>query len=91
MQPTPGRVVHYTLSEDDARVITHRRETVHGVHGNFVQAGQVYPATVVRVFEANPNGACNLQVQLDGTDTHWATSRPEGTEPGTWAWPPRAV
>jgi hypothetical protein len=89
MQPSIGRVVHYQLSEDDAQLITHRRQTVQGLHGNFAQAGQIYAATVVQVWETNPNGACNLQVHLDGTDTHWATSRTEGTAPGTWAWPAR--
>lgn len=55
--------------------------------GNNTEAGQVYPAVAVRVWSP---GMANLSVALDGTDTYWATSRHEGTEPGTWAWPPRA-
>jgi hypothetical protein len=55
--------------------------------GNDAQAGQVYPAVSVRVWSP---GMANLQVMLDGNDVYWATSRHEGTEPGTWAWPPRA-
>jgi hypothetical protein len=94
VQPTIGRVVTYTLTTDDANAINRRRagrairervrvETL----GNRVEAGQAYPAVVVRAAPACK--ACNLQVHLDGRDTHWATSRTEGTEPGTWAWPPR--
>lgn len=54
--------------------------------GNSAEAGQVYPAVSVRVWSP---GMVNLQVMLDGTDVYWATSRHEGTEPGTWAWPAR--
>lgn len=56
--------------------------------GNSAEAGQVYPAVSVRVWTP---GMANLQVLLDGNDVYWATSRHEGTEPGTWAWPPRAA
>lgn len=45
------------------------------------------PAEVVRVFD---DGKVNLKVSLDGPDTVWVTSVVEGTEPGTWHWPPRA-
>lgn len=88
-QPTIGRTVLYRLSEDDAKHITHQR--VHsGVTGNFVEAGQVYPAVVVRIFPGNPHGVVNLRVLLDGQDPPlWATSRHEGDQPGTWAWPER--
>ncbi|MEU8279799.1 hypothetical protein ACFYOK_04625 [Microbispora bryophytorum] len=61
--------------------------TGHQAHvGNFAEAGQVYPAIVVRVWESSFNSA-NLQVLLDGNDTYWATSRSEGDQPGRWAWP----
>jgi hypothetical protein len=49
-------------------------------------AGHKYPAVVVSTFGGE---AVNLQVLLDGPDSFWATSRHEGDEPGTWAWPPR--
>lgn len=87
-QVTPGRTVLYRLTEDDARQIT-RRRTDSGVTGNFVSEGDRYPAVVVRIFAGNPADVCNLKVLLDGDDTYWATSRHEGTEPGTWAWPER--
>jgi hypothetical protein len=54
--------------------------------GNTVSAGYVFPMTVVRVWD-KASGCINGQVLLDGNDTYWATSRHEGTEPGTWAWP----
>jgi hypothetical protein len=86
--PTPGRTVLYRLSEDDAGRINQDRAH-NSVAGNFADAGQVYPAVVVRMFPGNPHGVVNLKVLLDGPDTFWATSRHEGTEPGTWAWPER--
>ncbi len=39
--------------------------------GNLVKPDQCYPATVVRDWR---DGKVNLQVQLDGQDTHWACS-----------------
>lgn len=93
MQPTIGRTVHYRLSQCDADAINHRRAghaTRDRVNvqtiGNHATAGDICPAMIVATF-GGP--AANLQVVLDGTDTYWATSRPEGTEPGTWAWPER--
>ncbi|GAA1977318.1 hypothetical protein [Kitasatospora viridis] len=93
VQPTIGRVVHYQLTQQDANTINRRRAaratreriTLDEL-GNRAEAGQTLPAAVVRT---SPVG-CNLQVLLDGSDTHWATSRREGNTPGTWSWPPRA-
>lgn len=63
--------------------------TGHQAHvGNHVQAGEVYPAIVVRVFDPSVSTA-NLQVLLDGNDTYWATSRVEGDGECQWSWPPR--
>lgn len=96
MTPTIGRIVHYTLSDQDAVLINKRRddsfvaETAHSI-GNMARGGDVYPAMVVRVFEGGTeaNGVCNLQVFLDGNDTFWATSRTEGEGELHWFWPPR--
>lgn len=64
--------------------------TSHQSHiGNHAEAGQVFPATIVRVFDPSVTTS-NLQVTLDGNDTYWATSRKEGDGEGTWAWPARA-
>lgn len=86
--PSLGCVVHYKLTEGDAQHITHQRLHTGG-SGNPVAAGQVCPAEVVATFPGNPDGICNLKVSLDGPDFYWATSRPEGDEAGTWAWPER--
>lgn len=59
----------------------------HQAHfGNSASAGQQYPALVVRCFGGD---AVNLKVQLDGSDTYWATSATPGDGPGHWTWPPR--
>lgn len=89
MQPSPGRIVHYTLSATDVASIENGRRNYSGRSGNPVAEGDVLPATIVRIWSASPDPACNLQVTLDGTDTYWATSRHEGEGPNTWAWPPR--
>lgn len=98
--PTLGRVVHYTVSQEDADKINKRREdfaehlrkypsfepTGYIAHfGNTVKEGDTFTATIVRAW---PTSA-NLQVLLDGNDTFWATSVSEGEGPRTWAWPPR--
>lgn len=86
---TIGRVVHYRLSQYDVEQIEYARTSLpHRTRGNQVAAGDVYPATVVRV---NSDTSANLQVHLDGPDTHWATSRESGPadHDGRWFWPPR--
>lgn len=93
MTPTIGRIVHYTLTEQDASLIASRRAASNpdGVFArNPVSPGDTYPAMVVRVFHPSTSTA-NLQVFLDGDDTYWATSRTEGEpgEQGRWIWPPR--
>jgi len=87
--PTVGRIVHYRLSGQDANTIMINRSASHGAWplGNPVAEGQVCAAVVVATF-GGPN--VNLHVLLDGFDSFWATSRPEGDGPGTWCWPPRA-
>ncbi|MGH3584840.1 MAG: hypothetical protein ACRDQ0_00815 [Pseudonocardia sp.] len=79
MKPTIGRIVRYTLTEQDADAVNLQR--LRSDHkGNRAVAGDVYPATIVRVGDS-PKPSCNLQVQLDGDDPD---------EPGTWSWPQRA-
>ncbi|MEI5522550.1 hypothetical protein WB388_18265 [Streptomyces brasiliscabiei] len=99
-RPSIGRIVHYRLSEHDAAQINQGRKDFHengraqagsgfvGHVGNWAAAGAVFPAVVVQVFNESTVTA-NLQVLLDGNDTHWATSAAEGDRPGTWAWPGR--
>ena len=88
MIPTVGRTVHYKLSAHDAeRIDDLRKGDFANGHGNQASEGDICAAVVVRTFGAS---TANLQVQLDGDDHYWATSRMEGTEPGQWSWPPRA-
>ena len=100
MKPSIGRIVHYKLSAHDAEAINRRRadfaaappaSTGFQAHvGNTAEAGQVFPAMIVRVFDPEgDSGTSNLQVSLDGNDLYWATSRKTGEGEGTWAWPPR--
>jgi hypothetical protein len=103
--PSIGRIVHYTLSEQDAAQINKRRSDARNLNaagvtlasqglgpqihiGNKVEAGDVFPAIIVRVWESAKS--CNLQVLLDGNDTFWACSIPEGDGLHNWSWPPRA-
>jgi hypothetical protein len=58
--------------------------------GNPVEAGDVYPAIVVRRWSDVPTSVIQLQVFLDGNDTFWATSVAEGDGERQWSWPPRA-
>lgn len=90
MNPTPGRIVLYTLNKADANAINLARTAESGRVGNQAYPGDVCPATVVRVFGETPGSAANLQVHLDGNDTYWATSRCVGDGEGRWVWPARA-
>lgn len=72
-------------ADPDAGSGSRDRSGHQGHAGNHVTAGEVYPAVVVRVFDTTKPTA-NLQVLLDGYDTHWATSATHGNEPGQWSW-----
>ena len=102
MIPTIGRIVLYTLSEQDAAQINKRRRDAQehlrehienatgvAVHvGNGVSAGDVYPMIVTRAWGADaPERLVNGQVLLDGNDTLWVTSVGVGEGPRTFAWP----
>ncbi|GAQ64041.1 hypothetical protein [Streptomyces scabiei] len=100
-RPSIGRIVHYTLNEQDAAQINRLRQEYQssarhtgtgfvGHVGNHAQEGDVYPAMIVRIFGETPESAVNLQVFLDGNDIFWATSRTLGEGPFHWAWPGRA-
>lgn len=102
--PAIGRIVHYTLSDNDAKRVNKRRddairrahenrehpeETGWQTHyGNRVNAGEVYPMLIVRVWNLDP-GTVNGQVFLDGNDTLWVTSVSFGEGERTYSWPPR--
>lgn len=90
-KPSSGRILHYQLDAEDVQLIRDQRPVGERV-GNPVEVGDVVPLIVVKVwpneFGEGVPGA-NGQAFLDGFDGLWVTSAREGTEPGTWAWPPR--
>jgi hypothetical protein len=105
--PTVGRIVHYTLSRQDAEHANRRRTTPQSIRdrtnagtwsvgaqahiGSEVREGQILPMVVVVVcYPGDGQGRVNGQVCLDGNDVLYVSSRPLGTAPGTWAWPPRS-
>lgn len=109
MTPSIGRIVHYVLTPEDANEINRRRTTGSSIAeriqstdwpvgaqahiGNAVQAGDVFPMMIVRVWPSRV-GSVNGQVFLDGCDVYWATSREqvaaESTDKqGLWFEPPK--
>lgn len=88
MNPTVGRILHYTLSKTDAERIS-KLPSNQNPH----YAGDVLPLLVCRVwpneFGTDKSGV-NGQVFLDGSDSLWVTSVGEGAGEGQWSWPPRA-
>ncbi len=79
MIPTIGRSVHYRLSKADAKAIN--LEKTHNHVGAAAFEGDVFPATIVKVWgespgiSPGPDALVNLQVLIDGNFTFWATSR----------------
>lgn len=90
--PMLGRIVHYTLTQEDASRINMERDADRSRSGNYVSAGDHVPAMVTRTwflpheYKAGTSSV-NLKCMLDGNDDHWVSSKVEGTEPGTWHWP----
>jgi len=102
--PSIGRIVHYKLNAGDVGRIQQKREQLRAAGlvwsslGNPVSVGEVYPAEIVRVWGQTPQSSVNLQVKLDGPDTHWVTSASHADFVGgendahperTYIWPPR--
>ena len=98
--PTIGRIVIYKLSADDATKINRRRQDAmrcmqmhimnsNGVMvhvGNEAKEGAEYPMMIVAVWGSAPDSYLNGKVELDGSDTYWATSVKVGIVPGTYHW-----
>lgn len=95
-KPSIGRIVHYTLTEPEAKAINKRRSDAYEskivaqnsgavVHfGNGCVEGDVFPMMITRVWN---DDMVNGQVFLDGNDTLWVTSVHEGEGPRTYTWP----
>lgn len=91
-KPRRGMTVDYVLSREDAAAINARRAHAaakardeghtHPTHvGNSAAAGDVRPMVITQVWsdKPEPHHAVNGQVQLDGNDLHWVTSRQQHT------------
>lgn len=101
MNPTIGRIVHYRLTEDQAKAHNARRDDARrnfpNAHiGNSLYAGEIVPLLIVRVWaneypdnDPRSKDGINGQAILDGNDTLWVTSAKEGDGAGQWSWPPR--
>ena len=89
MIPTVGRIVQYTLSDQDAARITQARLRDVMTEGNSVSAGDVFPMLITRVWGSDPLAAVNGQVFLDGNDNLWVTSVTCGGGHRQYAWPVR--
>ena len=89
--PTIGRIVHYRLTEQDARDASALDASPE------MRAGDVLPAIIVGVFAAyrsvDAPPVCDLQVFLNGPGQMWRQGISElpASEDGTgqWFWPPR--
>jgi len=86
MEPSIGRIVHYTLNAIDVARINELRKQ-REILANTAETGQVYPMLIVRTWGETPESAVNGQVFLDGDDVLWVTSRSVGEGPGHYAWP----
>lgn len=102
-RPAIGRIVHYTVTGDQARQINNRRahadahRSAHKaaangtvVHvGSSVSEGRRFPMIITAVHGDDPHSLVNGQVFLDGNDSLWVTSVARGTQPGNYDWPQR--
>jgi hypothetical protein len=103
MEITLGRIVLYTLHEQDAEQINRRRTDGKSIaermqaspHPLWPAGAQAHIGNEVKAGEQFPMlvtkvwspGCVNGQVFLDGNDCFWATSVTEGTGGHSWAWP----
>ncbi len=81
MIPTPGRIVEYSLCEQDVARISQSRGVKPGLNsntGNSVAPGDVFPMVIVRCWGTTDVSSVNGQVLLDGADTLWVTSVAQG-------------
>jgi len=102
-RPSPGRIVSYTVTADQAREINNRRahaDAHRAMHksaangtvihmGSTVTEGRRFPMIITAVHGDAPTSAINGQVFLDGNDSLWVTSVTLGDQPGNYSWPSR--
>jgi hypothetical protein len=102
MKASIGRIVIYTLKQEDVDQINRKRTNAYSIAerikedkwpigaqahiGNQVNLGDKFPMVIIRVWS---DTLVNGQVLLDGNDTFWTTSVSLGVGNGTWDWPER--
>lgn len=86
MLPELGRIVLYTLTEDDAVRIRNKRDGAL-VKGSGVRAGQQVAGIIVNPGQP-PSTESNLHIFLDANHSDWVVGRPQGRGEGQWSWPP---
>lgn len=85
MIPTIGRLVHYTLSAQDAERVNALRGDTYSA--NKSAEGDVFPMLIVHCWGETASSYVNGQVFIDGNFTLWVTSVAVGDGPRTFAWP----
>lgn len=80
--PSIGRIVHFECDASTADLMMRRPD-----RGNTVQAGDLLPAVIVKVWTPN---SVNLKVFADGPHDEWVTSVSLGTGPRTFREPARS-
>lgn len=84
--PHLGDTVLYTLTPEDILTINARRFTITSHTGTPPVAGDTYAALIVAIDSQHPD-ILNLQILLDGNDTHWTQGVTPGTGQGHWQTP----
>jgi hypothetical protein len=90
-------IVNYKLSAENAAQINRRRTTSTSIAerikekiwptgaqahiGNEAREGQILPMVIVGIWS---DKCVNGHVFLDGNDSFWVTSAPQGNNPGSW-------
>lgn len=69
-----GRIVHYQLTSYDVNEIRIKADVTSPFKANPHSAGQIVPATIVKVWGPEEAPSANLAVQIDGNFTLWRTS-----------------
>lgn len=102
-QPSLGRIVLYTLNDQDAQRINRRRTDGDSIRERMEMSdlhwhagAQAHIGNSASPGEEFPaivvavsGSTVSAQVFLDGNDVLWVKSIDEGTGEGTWRWPPR--
>lgn len=89
ISPVIGRIVHYTLNQDNVDAIEKRRKELFWLTGNQVFEGYVVPMIILAVWGPDNTSAVNGQAFIDGNHNLWVPSvvQDDSGKPGTWRLP----